>query len=79
MPLQFRRTAVLIGWHCGHYLSQKSSVAVLPMTVYETSGDVMFLETMPTFQEHWQEQGGLTAFQERARSILNLPESSDNR
>ena len=41
-------------------------------------GDVMFLETMPTFQQHWQDQGGLTAFQERVRAMLNLPESSDN-
>jgi hypothetical protein len=41
-------------------------------------GDVMFLETMPTFQQHWQDQGGLPAFQERVRAMLNLPESSDN-
>lgn len=42
-------------------------------------GDVMFLETMPTFQQHWQNQGGLTVFQERVRTTLNLPETSDNR
>jgi hypothetical protein len=42
-------------------------------------GDVMFLETMPTFQQHWQNQGGLPAFQERVRAMLTLPESSDNR
>jgi hypothetical protein len=41
-------------------------------------GDVMFLETMPTFQQHWQNQGGLSAFQARVRAMLNLPESSDN-
>ncbi|NJM99664.1 MAG: hypothetical protein HC800_23215 [Phormidesmis sp. RL_2_1] len=41
-------------------------------------GDVMFLETMPTFQKHWQDQGGLPAFQKRVQGILNLPESSDN-
>jgi hypothetical protein len=41
-------------------------------------GDVMFLETMPTFQQQWQNQGGLTAFQARVRSMLNLPESGDN-
>jgi len=41
-------------------------------------GDVMFLETMPTFQQHWQNQGGLPAFQERVRAMLNLSESSDN-
>jgi len=41
-------------------------------------GDVMFLETMPAFQQHWQEQGGLPAFQERVRAMLNLLESSDN-
>lgn len=41
-------------------------------------GDVMFLETMPTFQQHWQNQGGLPAFQERVRAMLNLLESSDN-
>jgi len=41
-------------------------------------GDVMFLETMPTFQQHWQNQGGLAAFQERVRTILNLPANSDN-
>jgi hypothetical protein len=34
----------------------------------------MFLETMPTFQKHWQDQGGLPAFQERVHSMLNLPE-----
>jgi len=42
-------------------------------------GDVMSLETMPTFQQHWQEQGGLPAFQERVRAMLNLPEESNNR
>lgn len=41
-------------------------------------GDVMFLETMPTFQQHWQNQGGLSAFQERVRVMLNLSKSSDN-
>jgi hypothetical protein len=41
-------------------------------------GDVMFLETMPTFHQHWQNQGGLPAFQERVRAMLNLPESSHN-
>ena len=41
-------------------------------------GDVMFLETMPTFQQHWQNHGGLPAFQERVRAMLNLAESSDN-
>lgn len=41
-------------------------------------GDVMFLETMPTFQQHWQNQGGLTAFQARVRTMLNLLESGDN-
>ena len=41
-------------------------------------GDVMFLETMPTFQQHWQDQGSLPAFQERDRTMLNLPESRDN-
>lgn len=41
-------------------------------------GDVMFLETMPTFRQQWQNQGGLTAFQARVRSMLNLPESGDN-
>lgn len=41
-------------------------------------GNVMFLETMPTFQQHWQNQGGLPAFQERVRAMLNLPESSDD-
>jgi hypothetical protein len=41
-------------------------------------GDVMFLETMPTFQQHWQNQGGLSSFQVRVRATLNLPESSDN-
>ena len=35
-------------------------------------GDVMFLETMPNFQQHWQNQGGLTAFQERVQTTLNL-------
>ncbi len=41
-------------------------------------GDVMFLETMPTFQQHWQNQGGLTAFQERVQTTLNLSKRSDN-
>lgn len=41
-------------------------------------GDVMFLETMPTFQQHWQNQGGLSAFQERVRVMLNLSKSSNN-
>lgn len=41
-------------------------------------GDVMFLETMPTFQQHWQNQGGLSAFQERVRVMLNLSKSGDN-
>ncbi len=41
-------------------------------------GDVMFLETMPTFQQHWQNQGDLSAFQAHVRSLLNLPESDDN-
>lgn len=41
-------------------------------------GDVMFLETMPTFQQRWQNQGGLPAFQERVQAMLTLPESSDN-
>jgi len=41
-------------------------------------GDVTFLETMPTFQQHWQNQGGLPTFQERVRAMLNLLESSDN-
>ena len=39
----------------------------------------MFLETMPTFQQHWQAQGSLPAFQERDRAMLNLPESGDHR
>ena len=42
-------------------------------------GDVMFLETMPTFQQHWQNQGDLSAFQARVRSLLNLSESGDDR
>ncbi|MEH2361888.1 hypothetical protein [Nostoc sp.] len=41
-------------------------------------GDVMRLETMPTFQQYWQNQGGLTVFQERVRTALNLPPRSDN-
>lgn len=36
-------------------------------------GDVMFLETMPTFQQHWQDNGGLKAFQTRVQKMLNLP------
>lgn len=41
-------------------------------------GDAMLLEDLPTFQQHWHYQGGLTAFQERVRAMLNLPESGDN-
>lgn len=41
-------------------------------------GDVMMLETMLTFQQYWQNQGGLTTFQECARPALNLPARSDN-
>ena len=41
-------------------------------------GDVMFLETMPTFQQHWQNQGGSTAFQAHVQTMLNLPETGDN-
>jgi hypothetical protein len=41
-------------------------------------GDVMFLETMPTFQQYWQNQGGLTAFQERVQTRLKLTKRSDN-
>jgi hypothetical protein len=32
-----------------------------------------------TVMLHWQDQDDLPAFQERVRSMLNLPESSDNR
>ena len=43
------------------------------------AGNVMFLATMPTFQQHWQDQGSLYAFRERDRALLNRPESRDNR
>lgn len=52
--------------------------AVFAYPVRLQGGDVMFLENMPTFQQHWQNQGGLSAFQEHARAMLNLPESNDN-
>jgi len=39
----------------------------------------MFLELMPTFQQHWQDKGGLAAFQACVQTMLNLPESSDNK
>jgi len=35
-------------------------------------GDVMFLETMPTFQQHWQNKGALSAFQAHVQDRLNL-------
>jgi hypothetical protein len=38
----------------------------------------MYLETIPTFQQHWQNQGSLTAFQTHVRTMLNLPKSGDN-
>jgi hypothetical protein len=38
----------------------------------------MFLETMPTFQQHWQSQGGLTEFQACVQNMLKLTESADN-
>ncbi|RCJ31614.1 hypothetical protein A6770_19760 [Nostoc minutum NIES-26] len=41
-------------------------------------GDVMFLDTMPTFGQHWQNQGGSMAFQERVRTMLDLSAKSDN-
>lgn len=35
-------------------------------------GNIMSLD-MPTFRDHWHTRGGLTAFQDRVRAILNLP------
>lgn len=40
------------------------------------SGHVMLLEGMPIFQNRWQNQGDLPAFQDHVRTMLNLP--SDN-
>ncbi|CDM93505.1 conserved protein of unknown function [Limnospira indica PCC 8005] len=39
---------------------------------------MLFLKTIPTFQQHWQVQGSIPPFQERDRTMLNLPESCDN-
>jgi hypothetical protein len=35
-------------------------------------GNVMYLD-MGKFRKHWQNHAGLTAFQDRVRTILNLP------
>lgn len=51
---------------------------VFSYSVKLQGGDVMFLETMPTFQQHWQNQGGLTEFQACVRNMLKLTESVDN-
>jgi hypothetical protein len=61
-----------------------SAISILPISSVDqllanlSERIVMFLETMPTFQQHWQNQGDLSAFQTRVRSLLNLPESGDN-
>jgi hypothetical protein len=57
--------------------SAKADV-VFGYSVNLQGGDVMFLETMPTFQQHWQSQGGVAAFQERVQTTLNLPKKSDD-
>ena len=67
----------LIDWQAPSSSAKADEVFGYSVKAYQ-GGDVMFLETMPTFQQHWQNQGGLPAFQERVRVILDLPESSDN-
>jgi len=66
----------VIDWN--NPLDSARADAVFAYPVRLQGGDVMFLENMPTFQQHWQNQGGLSAFQEHARAMLNLPESNDN-
>lgn len=36
-------------------------------------GNVMELETLPTFKQRWDSDGGHIAFQERIRAVLDLP------
>ena len=67
----------VIDWQTLPSSSKADEVFGYSVKAYQ-GGDVMFLETMPTFQQHWQDQGGLPAFQHRVRAMLNLPESGDN-
>ncbi|MGA7935859.1 MAG: hypothetical protein WCA35_20070 [Kovacikia sp.] len=67
----------MIDWQALPSSAKADEVFGYSVKAYQ-GGDVMFLEMMPTFQQHWQDQDGLPAFQERVRAMLNLPESSDN-
>ncbi|WP_228041025.1 hypothetical protein [Nodosilinea sp. LEGE 07088] len=68
----------MINWQDPPSSARADEVFGYSVKAYQ-GGDVMLLETMPTFQQHWQDQGGLPAFQEHVRSMLKLPENSDNR
>jgi hypothetical protein len=65
----------VIGWQDPSSSAKADEVFGYSVKAYQ-GRDVMFLETMPTFQQHWQNQGGLSAFQECVRAMLNLPGSS---
>ncbi|QSJ16116.1 hypothetical protein JYQ62_30835 [Nostoc sp. UHCC 0702] len=45
---------------------------VFGYSVKYQGGDVMKLETLPTFDERWYTNGGLQAFQEQVRDALKL-------
>jgi len=66
----------VIDWNQPSVSAKANEVFGYPVRLQ--GGNVMLLETMPTFQQHWQNQGGLTVFQEHVWTMLNLPGKNDN-
>lgn len=66
----------VIDWNSPPDFAKAENVFAFPVKLQ--GGDVMSLENISAFRQHWQGRGGLSAFQEHVRSVLDLPGNSED-
>lgn len=67
---------IIDDWENPPYSAKANEVFGYPIKL--RGGNVMRLENMRLFQQHWQNQGGLTAFQKHVWTKLNNQQKAGN-